>query len=277
MKRWFDSIYDDIQDSIIALADMNARIAFIFGCWYDSTLTYKDYSYDSDTGMYYLQSRYYDPEVGRFINADDTEILNLTQGTVNGANLFAYCNNDPVQNEDPSGEIAANIISGLVTAFVSTLIDVGVKALVYYLKHGKRMTGFKVKWKEVLFNAALCFASGFLLATRYKTIVQVVGNSLIAGVQSIVTSKSLKASARIVNLIIDVSFAVIFSIASGNGVGAKFWNGGFSAYYVKIFKTIQTLRPQKPVLKAFAKAFGYYIAASLTASFKNAMAYYNRI
>lgn len=96
-------IYDDIQDSIIALADMNARIAFIFGCWYDSTLTYKDYSYDSDTGMYYLQSRYYDPETGRFINADDTAYIGYDDTPIS-ANIFAYCCNEPITYIDYSGK-----------------------------------------------------------------------------------------------------------------------------------------------------------------------------
>lgn len=92
------------QDGIDeTLRDVLALVEFLWNCYLDSTLIYKDYSYDSDTGMYYLQSRYYDPEVGRFINCDDTEILKLTQGTLNGANLFAYCNNDPVLNSDPSG------------------------------------------------------------------------------------------------------------------------------------------------------------------------------
>ena len=64
---------------------------------------YRGYIYDMETGLYYCQSRYYSPEWGRFINADDTSLLELTTGNIHGANLFAYCNNDPVNNFDPSG------------------------------------------------------------------------------------------------------------------------------------------------------------------------------
>lgn len=64
---------------------------------------YRGYCYDYDMGMYYLQSRYYDPNTGRFINADDTNYLNAT-GTVLGCNLFAYCENDPVNFVDSFGE-----------------------------------------------------------------------------------------------------------------------------------------------------------------------------
>ncbi len=63
---------------------------------------YRGYCYDTYSGLYYLQSRYYDPQTGRFINADDTNYLNAT-GTVLGCNLFAYCENDPVNRVDPRG------------------------------------------------------------------------------------------------------------------------------------------------------------------------------
>ena len=68
---------------------------------------YRGYCYDPYTDLYYLQSRYYDPNTGRFINADDTNYLNAT-GTVLGCNLFAYCENDGVNNVDPKGTISIN-------------------------------------------------------------------------------------------------------------------------------------------------------------------------
>ncbi len=66
---------------------------------------YRSYYFDTETGLYYLQSRYYDANTGRFINADDTSILQDTRGEVLGANLFAYCNNNPINNYDPSGNL----------------------------------------------------------------------------------------------------------------------------------------------------------------------------
>ena len=63
---------------------------------------YRGYYYDSELGMYYLQSRYYDPAVGRFINADESDYLG-TDNSLIGYNLFAYCDNNPVMNIDPSG------------------------------------------------------------------------------------------------------------------------------------------------------------------------------
>ena len=63
-------------------------------------LRYRGYYYDAELGMYYLQSRYYDPAVGRFINAD--VFVSTGQGFL-GYNMFAYCLNDPVNGCDPCG------------------------------------------------------------------------------------------------------------------------------------------------------------------------------
>ncbi len=63
-------------------------------------LRYRGYYYDRETGFYYLNSRYYDPKIGRFINADS--YVSTGQGIV-GYNMFAYCGNNPVNASDPEG------------------------------------------------------------------------------------------------------------------------------------------------------------------------------
>ncbi len=61
------------------------------------------YTSPVETGLYYLNSRYYDPELGRFINADEPTNLFMTAGTPGGANLYAYCLNNPVMMTDSTG------------------------------------------------------------------------------------------------------------------------------------------------------------------------------
>ena len=68
-----------------------------------SPFTYRGYCYDDDLKLYYLQSRYYSPELCRFINTDDTQIAIDTIGEIIGSNLFAYCLNNPIVNTDDSG------------------------------------------------------------------------------------------------------------------------------------------------------------------------------
>ena len=64
-------------------------------------IRYRGYYFDEETGLYYLKTRYYDPQVGRFMTIDGIEYLDPE--TINGLNLYAYCNNNPVMNVDPDG------------------------------------------------------------------------------------------------------------------------------------------------------------------------------
>lgn len=62
---------------------------------------YRSYYYDDDTGLYYLNARYYNPKLRRFISPDNSAYLDT--GSPQGLNLYAYCGNDPVSHSDPSG------------------------------------------------------------------------------------------------------------------------------------------------------------------------------
>lgn len=66
---------------------------------------YRGYYYDSEMGLYYLNSRYYDATVGRFINSDAPSLITSSLNAVVNKNLFAYCDNNPVVREDVSGAI----------------------------------------------------------------------------------------------------------------------------------------------------------------------------
>jgi RHS repeat-associated protein len=64
-------------------------------------IRYRGYYYDTESGLYYLQTRYYDPSVGQFISPDTPDYL--APDTIHGLNLYAYCNNNPVMGYDPTG------------------------------------------------------------------------------------------------------------------------------------------------------------------------------
>ena len=80
---------------------------------------YNGYRYDTETGLYYLQSRYYNTEFGRFINADT---ITGSTGELLTANMFAYCRNNPVNHDDPDGDwvVDALFIATDVASFLST-------------------------------------------------------------------------------------------------------------------------------------------------------------
>ena len=108
----------DLQGDITEIVDKDGKAVaeYAYDAWgnmlteYNGTLTvgklnpfrYRGYVYDEETGLYYLQSRYYDPLTGRFLNADiyaDTQ-----SGTPLSTNMFAYCENNAINNVDFTGE-----------------------------------------------------------------------------------------------------------------------------------------------------------------------------
>ena len=82
---------------------------------------YRGYIYDEETGFYYLQSRYYNPEVGRFISSD--VLLSTGQGVL-GHNAYAYCGNNPIVREDTQGNLW-----GLIAAAVGAVVGVVSKVV----------------------------------------------------------------------------------------------------------------------------------------------------
>lgn len=95
---------------------MTGALATILGTL--NPLRYRSYAYDTETGYYYLQSRYYDPGIGRFINAD--ALLAIGHGLL-GNNLFAYCLNNPVSYADDTGTIPLLLVGIVAIALVGII------------------------------------------------------------------------------------------------------------------------------------------------------------
>ena len=90
----------------------------------NNPLLYRGYQYDYETGFYYLQSRYYDPSVGRFLNADSVLSIHPSSSE---CNLFRYCNNNPINRIDETGTMAVAVATSGATyaAFVAWLSTLG--------------------------------------------------------------------------------------------------------------------------------------------------------
>lgn len=131
-EYWFEK---NLQGDIVAVYDGAGKklISYTYDAWGNFTTTYhndctsshhanlnpfryRGYYYDSELGMYYLQSRYYDPLVGRYINADG--YVSTGQGLL-GYNMYTYCGNNPVNRVDPEGK-----------SWIAVLVVVAICALV---------------------------------------------------------------------------------------------------------------------------------------------------
>ena len=76
--------------------------------------------------MYYLQSRYYDPEIGRFINGDDTN--SVVSAEFQLINLYAYCNNAPVNNYDYNGNLSWSTIAKAISYIFDFFVQIAKTA-----------------------------------------------------------------------------------------------------------------------------------------------------
>lgn len=82
---------------------------------------YRSYYQDDETGWYYLNSRYYDVETLRFITMDDIDYLGAS-GSVLSYNLYSYCENNPVNNIDSSGQWLERVVCGVIAATAFALL-----------------------------------------------------------------------------------------------------------------------------------------------------------
>lgn len=93
------------------------------GLGYTNPFRYRGYFYDTETGLYYLGSRYYNPETGRFINADGQ----LNDDAL-GNNMFAYCSNNPLTRKDSEGRgwwvVASAFVGGIIGAAAKIVTNV---------------------------------------------------------------------------------------------------------------------------------------------------------
>ena len=117
-------------DSWGKLISITGSMAGTFGK--DNPYRYKGYYYDDETGMYYLKSRYYQPEICRFISAD---VYIATELNMNGSNMYNYCKNNPVMLMDSDGDFAILAVVGAFLAengaamFVGAVVNVATTAI----------------------------------------------------------------------------------------------------------------------------------------------------
>ena len=145
-----------------------------------SPFSYRGYCYDTDIELYYLQSRYYNPELCRFINTDDTNIAIQTQGDILGVNLFAYCENNPIINVDYSGYFSKSDIGDIFKKIFNAVKD--------------RIKNYVKKNIGYIENGYIYIANSFMSKT-IDTLIYASHNAIVSSVKS-ATFKSLCSAAK---------------------------------------------------------------------------------
>ena len=194
----------DILGNVIALLDTSGAVVvkYTYDAWGNNVVSnannviitdanhignlnpfrYRGYYYDTDTKLYYLKTRYYDPEAGRFISQDGIEYLDPE--TINGLNLYAYCGNNPISNVDPNGNAWWHWLLGAVAA-------VAIVALVTLATGGAAL--------PVLIGAGIGAAT--------------------SGVMSVVTQVMATGTINFAELVMDMSFGALTGAFGGTALG----------------------------------------------------------
>ncbi|MBE6788053.1 MAG: hypothetical protein E7539_00110 [Ruminococcaceae bacterium] len=175
--------HKNLQGDIIAIADKDGDIVarYTYDAWGKpisvtdgdgnqvnsvhianiNPFRYRGYYYDVETGLYYVSSRYYNPEIGRFLNSDETSYI-YADGINYGVNLFAYCENNPVNMYDPNGTIAL-----LTCVIIGAIAGAAIGAIASKMIYGK-VNGWWVLGGAIVGGVLGYFGGAFFGASGIK-------------------------------------------------------------------------------------------------------------
>ena len=176
----------NLQGDIINITDSTGAkaVTYTYNAWgklmsmrgnmelaVNNPFRYRGYYYDVESGLYYLNSRYYDPQTGRFVNADS--YVSTGQG-ITGTNMFAYCVNNPVNMIDTDGNLAISLFAYMTFLAVSVI----TVATCYYISTPQ----FQIAWRNMCNNISTAIDNAtrnVIVSSRnfFKTILENVFKS----------------------------------------------------------------------------------------------------
>jgi RHS repeat-associated protein len=247
----------DAWGNILSISWSNSSGTNIYAQY--NPFRYRGYYYDSELGMYYLQSRYYDPYTCRFINADGITAISATPCGLTDKNLFVYCDNNPVSRYDNDGEFwhvligaaigaAVNFTASIVTDVIKggwkniDWVNAGISAGIGALEGGLSAAGVPVKVLTLV--SAGCSAAESVYSDVKQNICEDGTNSVV----DIVTHATINGG-----------ISALFTVAGGTSNGRE-----MSAMYKSSKAAKKALKAgglNPTVKKGMEKAVGSYSKA----------------
>ena len=185
-------VVTNAQGDVVSLHDANGavKVAYEYDAWgnvvsmTDTTgigigtinpFRYRGYYYDTETGLYYLMSRYYDPVVGRFLNADG--YASTGQGVL-GNNAFAYCNNNPVMRVDRTGEFFEELWEFVDDVLVEIGNAIAGQAPAYAVCGGVAVADGPLPFADVVAGIGAIIVTGYAIGSGIYNATQSKSSSI---------------------------------------------------------------------------------------------------
>ena len=224
---------------------------------------YRGYFYDVETGLYYLQTRYYDPETGRFITIDGIEYLDPE--TINGLNLYAYCGNNPVMYTDPTGTFISFLIGLLIAVGIGAAVGAvsyTVSEVVSYAVAGEWTWSWGMFFGSII-GGAVAGALTFVAPAVSPFITGAISGAISTSTGMIIENAMGDANYTAREIIV-ATFLSAFISSLTAGISSKIKIKGFSAgrgslsqIYKQIFTKFRNETIKKIKVKTFGKMFLY--------------------
>lgn len=245
---------EDVNGNVLATYEYDAWGKLISSSGSLATinpLRYRGYYYDTETELYYLSSRYYDPKVSRFINADSTDAV-LSANGLYDQNFFAYCDNNPVMRTDMGGEIWNLIVGGAIGGFIGAVTSMSEN-----IAEGKQISLLDTA-SGFVFGAI----GGALAASIPSMTVSVLGNAALSmlenGAGQIIEKRDFM-KIDIADMLFDGVIGGIAGAIGGQGAGIS--KNHLKSLNKQVMSRVKPVYKNKGIKAGIAeakKAFTYY-------------------
>ena len=224
---------------------------------------YRGYYYDAETDFYYLHTRYYSPEICRFISADQPELVATLSKTLGQLNLFAYCNNNPIMYTDPDGKAvgAALFWGALIGLIVGGASYVGSEVISYAL------TG-EWDWSWGMFIGSLIGGAigGMLgVSSLHVIIVSGITGGISTASGMLLQNAFGEASNNVVDIVKNTFLSIAVSMGTTyimNSLPLQGFNCGRGSFQ-QVAKQINTKMLKNQISGITSKTFGKILAYNL--------------
>ena len=211
---------------------------------------YRGYYYDTETGWYYLNSRYYDPNVGRFLSPDNANLLLASPRALTDKNLYAYCDNNPVMRTDDNGDFWHIAVGGLLGGLIGGIAQVASNII-------EGENAFDGVGAAFISGAA----SGALASTGVGIVGSIVGNagiSMIGNAATQVVENKGFDDFDVGDMLIDGAIGGISGAVGGAGYGSNHLKSA-SKQLTKRITNEMVRHGVDTVIRETKKAVTYYV------------------